>query len=465
MKVNFITYIFIAAFFSITLSSCDDYLDVNEDPNRVTAVSLDALLPTTIEATSSAHYSSARQACQVSQQIASYFNYPEIFTMDGTWSTIYLKALNNLDHLVKQAEADDSPHYAGVAKVLQAVNIGLLADNWEAVPYGEAFEGADNFTPAYDNQEKLYTTINSLLDDAILDLQSTSSLFSPAGDDLAFAGDLAKWIKLAYTLKARYAMHLSNKGGSVATDVLTALEKGMLSNDDDFQLTYNATNKNPWHTNVALANATGNLSVAPASYIVAIMSATADGDPRLSLYADTTGTGASVYVGLNAFDENALTNTVDFSTATWHSTESAPILMTTFAEAKFLEAEAALMAGDKGRAYTAYLAGIAASMDKLGVDASAYMAHADVAVGADNITLADIMREKYIALYLHTESWVDMRRHAFSSSIYPDFEVPVVGPLTAAIQRVRYPDTEFDRNNANATANSKDASEKMWRDQ
>lgn len=464
MKFNFITYIFIAAFFSITLSSCDDYLDVNEDPNRVTAVSLDALLPTTIEATSSAHYSSARQACQVSQQIASYFNYPEIFTMDGTWSTIYLKALNNLDLLVKQAEADDSPHYAGVAKVLQAVNIGLLADNWEAAPYGEAFEGSDNFTPAYDSQEKLYNTINSLLDDAILDLQSTNSLFSPAGDDLAFAGDLAKWIKLAYTLKARYAMHLSNKGGSVATDVLTALEKGMLSNDDDFQLTYNATNKNPWHTNVALANETGNLSVAPASYIIAVMSATAGGDPRLSVYADTTGTGASSYVGLNAFDEGAPSANTNFSTTTWHSTESAPILMTTFAEAKFLEAEAALMADDKGRAYTAYLAGIAASMDKLGVDGSAYMAHADVAVGADNIKLADIMREKNIALYLHSESWVDMRRHNFDTSIYPDFEVPMV-VLTAAIQRVRYPDTEFDRNNANATANNKDYAEKMWRDQ
>jgi len=467
MKANFIKYMFIATILSVSFSSCDDFLDVNTDPNRVTAVQLEVLLPTTIESTSAAHYSSARQACQVTQQISSYFSYPEILAADGTWVTIYLKSMNNLDLMVTQAEKESSPHYAGVGKVLQAINLGLLTDHWEAVPYTQAIQGSDNFTPAYDSQESIYNAINSLLDDGISDLQAVESVFSPSedGSDLAYGGDLEKWTKLAYTLKARYAMHLSNKGGAGA-EALAALGKAMTSNDDDFQLEYNSVNKNPWHTNVALAINTGNLTVAPGSYLIDVMRSTADaGDPRLAAIADTVGTGASMYIGLNSFDEDAPTNNVNFSESTWHSTETAPILMSTYAETKFLEAEAALMTTDMDAAYAAYQAGIEASMAKLGVDGSVYMADAAVAVGADNLKLSDIMREKYIALYLNPESWVDMRRHHYDTAVYPGFEVPVVGDLTEAHQRLDYPTTEVDRNATNAMANEKPLSETMWRDQ
>ncbi len=468
MKVYSIKYILIVAVLAIPFSSCDDFLDVNTDPNRVTSVTLEALLPTTIEATSSAHYSISNTVSQITQHIGSYFGYPEFITLNSSWSTIYLKALGNLDQLTQEAEAQSSPYYAGIGKVLQALNLGLLTDSWEAVPFSEAFQGSDNFTPVYDTQESNYNSINQLLNDAINDLQATESVFVPAGDDLAYGGDIDKWLKLAYTLKARYAIHLTNKDqAKFAADALTAIANGMESNDDDFQLTYNSVNKNPWHTNVALANNTGNLTVAQGAYLVDVMkNTTADGDPRLAALTDAGGIPFSDIIGLNSFDENAPANNTDFSESTWHSTETAPILMVTYAEAKFIEAEAALLSNDADAAYTAYLEGIRASMEKLGVDGSAYLADPAVAVGADNLTLALIMKEKYIALFLNPETWVDMRRYDYDTAVYPGFEVPdPLGNIGGSIKRVRYPNDEFDRNGGEAMRNNKPAIEPMWRDQ
>ena len=467
MKFHFIKYIFFTAVLFVMFSSCnEDYLNVNDDPNRVTEVQLNVLLPTTIEATSRAHFQAAFGACKISQQIGSVFGYPEIFSLSSTWTTIYLKSLNNLQQMVIQAENEESPYYAGIGKTLEAINLGLLTDSWEAVPFSEALQGSDNFTPKYDSQQENYNAINNLLDDAIKDFNEPTSVLAPGSNDLAYGGDIDRWLKLAHTLKARYAIHLTNKNAaSAASDALAHLAKGMESNDDDFQLNYNSVNKNPWHTSVALANLTGNVSVAHGSYLINIMKNTAGGDPRLNVIADTTGTGASEYKGIDPTEQGGSYNS-NFSSNTWHSTESAPILMMTYAEAKFIAAEAEMIAGNADNAYDAYLAGIAANMSKLGVDGSAYMADPDVAVGAAGLTMALIMKEKYIATFLNPESWVDVRRYHYGTDVYPGFEIPdPLETIGGAFQRARYPNNEFDRNGDQVQANKKPLIEVMWRDQ
>lgn len=465
MKIQFIKYMVFAMVFIIPFSSCEDYLDVNVDPNRVTDVTLAALLPTTIEATSTAHFNAARLTCEISQQLGSYFDYPEILSLNSTWTEVYLRSLGNLGKIVTDAGTSASPHYAGVAKVLQALNLGILTDNWEAVPYSEGNLGSDNFTPVYDNQEKNYNTINSLLNAAINDLQAAESVFQPGSDDLAYGGDIERWLKLAYTLKARYAIHLTNKDAiKNATDALTAIDNGFTDNGDDFQLNYNSVNKNPWHL-VALANNTGNLTRTMGSYLIDLMKNTAaDCDPRMFAITDN-GLDCGDIFGITSYDEDATASNVDFTVNTWHSTESAPILMVTFAEAKFIEAEAAMITGNSQRAYDAYLAGIAANMEKLGVDGSAYMADANVAVGMGGLTLSHIMKEKYVATYLNTESWVDVRRHHYDATIYTNFVEADPFDIGGSFQRVRYPEDEFSRNGTQAMANDKDLTVTMWRDQ
>src|SRR5690606_38131532 len=112
--------------------------------------------------------------------------------------------------------------------------------------------------------------------------------------------------------------------------------------------------------------------------------------------------------------------------------DTSPLLIATYAELKFIEAEAALPA-NRQRAYDAYLAGINANMDKRLVPAAdpelvAYMAAA--AVGVNALTVDHIMREKDVATYLNPEAWNDARRYDYK---YKDFGMPLNAVLPTFI--------------------------------
>ena len=94
-------------------------------------------------------------------------------------------------------------------------------------------------------------------------------------DDLIYNGDIDAWIRAAYALKARYAIHLTeiNQDQAVA-DALLNLANAFERNMDDYQLVYNTRIFNPWNSGVALPNNTGNLSVLLSDQLVSMMDGT-----------------------------------------------------------------------------------------------------------------------------------------------------------------------------------------------
>ena len=65
--------------------------------------------------------------------------------------------------------------------------------------------GEEDFTPSYDSQEVVYDQINMLLDEAISLLSGQDASGITVGDDdLIYGGDVNRWIRAAYALKARY---------------------------------------------------------------------------------------------------------------------------------------------------------------------------------------------------------------------------------------------------------------------
>ncbi|MCG8391155.1 MAG: SusD/RagB family nutrient-binding outer membrane lipoprotein [Cytophagales bacterium] len=437
-------------------SSCDDYLDINDDPNRVTDVTLEALLGPTIESTARNYYNVAFVTSQVSQQTGSVFgggaDAHEEFRLETSWTGIFLTALTNLNIIIEKAEVEESPHYAGVAKILQAVNLGLATDQWGDIPLTEAFKGDEQLTPKFDSQESVYNRIQTLLDEAITDLSSQNSLFSPSNDDLMYGGRLEQWIKAAYTLKARYYLHLTKRDGATAANsALDALANGFTSNDDDLQLVYNSIIRNPWHLTPALANNTGNASISMGEQLINAMNGTSypTFDPRLPIIADNGD--ATVYEGIENGSGNG--GNSDFSESTWYSTETAPLLIITYAEMKLIEAEARLIINPgTNEGYEAYLAGIIAHMNKLGVDPgdrNDYISDPSVSVGSDNLAIEEIMKEKYIALFINPEAWTDLRRYDYDPNIFRNFDLPAEhNPQLAGefIRRVLYPNDEINRN-------------------
>ncbi len=144
--------------------------------------------------------------------------------------------------------------------------------------------------------------------------------------------------------------------------------------------------------------------------------------------------------------------------------DTSPLLIVTFAELKFIEAEAAF-ATDKTRSYNAYLAGIAANMDKLQVpaaDKATYLADPNVAVGSAALTKELIFKEKYVATYLNPEAFNDVRRNDYN---YKNFTLPVGSVLPSFIRRLDYPlVAERNKNGANVPA-AVPRTTKLWWDQ
>lgn len=478
----------------ITIGACsDEYFDVNRPSGAADydQVGMKDLLAPVLVHTINAQYWAAR----------GFNKYSQNFTGNGgtsggptsvssVWSSVYLYALPNLDVILEKAAVDNATHYAAVAKILKAVNLGIATDSYDNIPYSEALQGAANLTPAFDVQQTIYDEIFTLLNDAIAALESSdSSGFLVGSEDIVYNGNLDKWLRAAYTLKARYELHLSKINGSVATGnmVLASIANGFSSNDDDFQIFFNEQNLNPWYAREVLAKNTGNDHDKISDQLVSLMNGTSypflDGmvtmDPRLPEYAETND-GSDTYKGYvnggDGLSSDGTSANTDFRDEGFYTNANAPITLITFAEAMYIKAEATMLAvggdettvGISSEGYNAYMNGIMANMDKLGLDGSAYIADASVNVGEAALMLNNIMREKFVANFLNPETFVDLRRYDFSDQVFIDLELRAdhnEGDFPNQwFKRATYPSSESVRNPDNVSANQQEPTAPVWWD-
>ncbi len=471
-KLNNI-YTLILAISMTVLSGCDTFLDVNVDPTLKGDATVQELLPTAQLYTSEVSYQQAYVACQYAQQLGSNLgtngtdSYAEAENATG-WSSLYLYVIPQLNLLIQKGEKDGAPAYVGIAKTMMAYNLGIAAVNWENIPYSQADQ--KNFTPAYDTQQSIYASIQKLLDEGIAELGKNSGT-KPGSDDMIYAGDLGKWTRLAYTLKARFALHLSAQNPQTAAQTAAAaLQNGMKSNADDFQLPYNSKNLSPWYSRVALANSTSNLSVTYGSTYVDLLNGKTHGvvDPRLPIVV-TLKNNQTVYQGV--VPGSGAGSTVDFNVKAWHSSITSPIVMVTYSETKALEAEAKFLLnsgtisskGTTAEAYSAYLEIARSNMQKLGVsndNINAYLNSPLINIGAAELTLKRIILEKYKAQFLIGDIWTDIRKYNYLDFPMPNNANPELEGKR--IQRMKYPASESTRNSKNVEANFKDPEASMW---
>ena len=492
-----------ASLLAVSIYSCSDsYFDVNTPSDVLAndAVVMKDALPVCIQYTMTAQYRASASIAQVDQHITTIVQDRQgidnhfLTTLDAYWSTVYSKALPNIKVLEEKSISTNSSHYLGIAKVLKAINIGQTTDIYGDVPYSEATKAGENFTSKYDSQQAIYTDIIKLLDEAIILFgPANTSTFAPAGDDLVYGGKIASWKKAAYTFKARYQLHLSKINGSATTAaVITSLSNGITANTEDFQLKYNSVNANPWYAS-QLGLFSGNVLYAISNQFISYMNGsvvfpftTVAMDPRLPLLVDmrtynsagitgtqpTTGAG---YVGTT--NGTGTSSSAKIGTEFFYSNISAPIVILSNAEARFMEAEAQFLAnggnatsiGTNAAAYAAYKAGIGFNMDKLGITAAktAYLADASIDKGAAALELKDIMRQKFIALYLNPETFTDYRRYEFSTNVFKNLTIPVnTDPINGGkwIRRFVYSTNERGSNATNYSANFKPMVTPVWWD-
>jgi hypothetical protein len=129
---------------------------------------------------------------------------------DDNWNFAYVNCITQAKIAQAKADQEVNPNLKGVMQVIEAHCMGTVASLWGDAPYSELDISGNNLTPKYDTQASIYASMQTLLDDAIVNLNSTLGAGIPGDKDIFYAGDNDKWIKLAYSLKARFYLHVKD---------------------------------------------------------------------------------------------------------------------------------------------------------------------------------------------------------------------------------------------------------------
>jgi hypothetical protein len=447
----------------VGVAGCKEFLDVNQNPNAPEQARVDIRLPALITTFIHSTYygENSLWGAEWTQQFS--FNrdrrsYAQVHryelsetTATTAWDYFYTRPAHEAFNMINDATGDADIYYRGFGKLFHAWSFQIITDLWGPVPYAQAFDPTIR-EPKYDEQKVVYEGIQKKLDEAIADLGAATGR-RPTTNDLLYAGDLTKWIKLARFLQARVNLRLAYAPGedktARANKVLTALAGGLAGNADDADFIYpgGANARNPLWTFTELRG-----QFVGAEYMIELLKARSD--PRLSImfqpigYDSVRGTIRYPSNGRTFTGHRNGSGALNDSTVSWigtfFSNEAATLNVVSYADQKFTEAEARFIVGGAAAADAPYRDGIRANMVKLGVAQAAIDAHLARRPPLSTLAnpLEEIITEKYIANFLKVEPWNDWRRTG-----YPRLPSPVEQAVLPNIpQRIRTPGSELSNN-------------------
>lgn len=227
-KIKFL----LIAIILVNITSCQDIVEgINTDPNNVLSVDGNALFTGIQLADVSAQNGFLAWAGGVS---CGYFegtgrlqpiqDYSYVNTDSNTpWRNIYVGVVKQARELRSGIPVTNQSFFYGASRVLEAHAIASATNVFGKVPFTEA--GIVS-TPVYDDQTTIYEGLQTMLTEAINELQAANTSGGIV-EDIFFGGNSAKWIKAAYTLKARLYLDVrdySNAMSAAQNGVSTASE-------------------------------------------------------------------------------------------------------------------------------------------------------------------------------------------------------------------------------------------------
>jgi hypothetical protein len=478
MKRSKITTLILSIGMLFSSISCSDFLDVNTDPNNPTEVS-EPLLLTGILANFSYEVIGGYPVRVTNTWIKQttynavlphYDNYQVTESdVNNLWTFYaYPQIMQNCKVLVEKATASNARNYSAIARIIWAWQLSIVADLYNNVPYSQALQPEVFPQPKYDSQEEVYGAIQTLLDEAIADIDATDKnlAITPLTDDFIFGGAMAKWRRVAYTLKARFHLRLTyapnHTPATQAQLALTAVANGIqvLADDAKFPYLKDPGQENPWFQYAI--DGKWDLDTQISNYYITLLQGL--DDPRIHSQAKLVG---GIYQG----HENGTPAEADLSAiGAFYSAADAPLEFLSAVESKFIIAEANFILGNRAAAETALEEGLTLSFNKqrtaihtgaaaanaantpavMDAKITAYIATNKLLPADDADAYEHLMTQKYISNFLQFETYNDWRRTG-----YPEV-APVANPfpdnLTTVPLRFPYPAAELTYNSANVNA-------------
>mgnify|MGYP001024458738 FL=1 len=463
---------------------CEKFLDVNENEDKVRAVSMQLSLPgaqASMAATFggsfhnlggfwSQYYTQSPDAGQY-EDFDAYVVSTDFF--DGEWSEVYTGALVNLRNIKNEANASGATSYALVATLCEAYTFQMLSDLYDKIPYSEALAGGDNTKPKFDNGEDVYKALIAEIDASVAAYEANPSADDLSSADMIFNGDMSQWIGFANTLKLKMYMRQSYTASPKGTEIMALLsEDNFITSDAAFSSwTSEQGKRNPYFEVQVdrLGDVNGRASNTLLSYLLD------SEDPRI----DEIYTPGSSGHKAKPQGDYANRDIPNGELSKPLITALTPVYFMTMSELHFLKAEALVRYSGASGAQGEYEAGIDASFASHGLgDGSSLYASGGAYewndAGSEEDKIGQIMMQKWVSManQQNLEAFFEMNRTQYPplSSAAKGTE-GAIGERTLSYastltgyntpRRLDVPDVEVSRN-AKAPASTGIAAKVWW---
>lgn len=441
----------------LALMACDNFGDINVDPNNSTKLDTRYLLVRSEMGTSYAQYASLynpweqvmpgyysentnAQATLLNQNYSSTKDYYDIF-------------LYNLEHIIRLAKAGDAGAQAlgdlkaqeAIAETLRGFFFMHLTDAFGKLPYSEAMQGkSHHFAPKYDTQEFIYTDLDKRLSEAYK-LLNTSTGHIEKQFDIIYGGSLSKWKKLNASIRMMMAIKLSDVAPEVGKErFLRAYnDGGIVANADNMKRPFlrEDENQNLMYKNYELDK---RKNFAPSQIVINHLLSL--NDPRVATIAALSAEGSD-YRGFTFGVDRATAGSEANKKSLFHPnlyTQTTPAELVTATHILLIEAEAALRGWITADYKTLYKEAITLAWENHGIDASftlpeklvktqadklkpmidvsQYLAQPDVAMtGNQEDDLKKIVLQRWLNNFNRDgiEGWSDWRRFQIPEDLRP----------------------------------------------
>jgi hypothetical protein len=470
-------------------TSCEDFLDVNQDPNVPVDAPVELVLPVAVTTTASvvggeyailggiwSQYYTQNNGSNQYVGIDQFNIQPSNFS--NSWTEQYAGALNDYRFVKGKAAAANDWNAYLMATVMEAYNYQVLADLYDRIPFDEVGQGEthQNLTPVFRDGQVVYDSLIVRLDKALA-LPITAKA-SPAlsNGDIVFKGDMEQWVRFANTLKLKiYLRQVYARPGVTEAGIQKMYAAGakFLNTDARIAIFSDATSKrNPLFERDQSPALNTNQNLKASHTFFSFLQT--NQDPRLDkVYLPGSGGHKAMVQGTSGISTSQL---VPGTVSRALITETAPVYFISKAESYFLQAEAALRGLGTDDAATLYEAGVNAAFQQIGVSRNGLYPYPEAATFEGKLKAIIIQKwASFAGTYQGIEAYIERNRTGYpaTSAVAATNEAYVPGEFTYPLDgvtsgkqfptRLPWPQNEVQRN-PNAPQTQEPITKPVWWD-
>lgn len=252
MKITNKVYGFFILCFLVVFNSCETTeLELLDDPDAVSLEqsSIDFFM-NSIQLNTASFFEGVTEEGMETTRILHMFGplYSNAYNpsnFNTQWSLAYSSILSDIRSMAVKAEGEGAYTHIGAAQIIEAYVVATLVDYFGDVPYSESNDGV-TFNPKRDSGAEIYATLQTLLDDAISNMNKEQLV--NFNSDVFYNGDKTSWIRLANTLKIKLFLQSRLVNAAESTAGINAIIAGdnyITDNSQDFQFQWSSNDTNP----------------------------------------------------------------------------------------------------------------------------------------------------------------------------------------------------------------------------